>query len=240
MKLKAFIKSLADIPEALHGYYVADGEGFRLDAEGVEDVTGLKTALEKEREAGREALKKLKAYEGLDPEAARAAIENLEKLGQKKLIDAGEVEKVRKEISDAFGKQLTERDAQIQAKDAHIYRLEVGNRFASSPFIADSTLIPPDMAEAMFGKNFKIEDGRVVGYAGENRIYSAKNPAELAGFDEALEIMINSYPNKDRILKGGAATGSGSEQSRGTVTVPKTLAECKTDAEKVAWVKAQG
>jgi hypothetical protein len=41
--------------------YVADGENFKLDAEGVEDVTGLKTALQKEREARAQHERDLKA-----------------------------------------------------------------------------------------------------------------------------------------------------------------------------------
>jgi hypothetical protein len=57
MAIPATIDQLDDAPEALRPYYLETEDGrFRLDAEGVEDVAGLKSALEKER-AARKALK---------------------------------------------------------------------------------------------------------------------------------------------------------------------------------------
>lgn len=57
MALPAIIEQLEEVPEELRSYYVETDDGrFRLDAEGVEDVSGLKSALEKER-AARKALK---------------------------------------------------------------------------------------------------------------------------------------------------------------------------------------
>lgn len=57
MSLPAIVDHLEDLPEAARAFYVETEDGrFRLDAEGVEDVSGLKSALEKEREA-RKALK---------------------------------------------------------------------------------------------------------------------------------------------------------------------------------------
>jgi hypothetical protein len=212
MALKAFVDNLNDVPKELHVHYVQEGGKYRLDAEGVEDVTGLKTALERERDANRDAQKRLKAFEGLDdPAAAIKALETMKNIDQKKLIDAGEVDKVKKEISDGFACQVAELTQKLTDKDGHIYKLEVSNRFAQSKFINEKTVLPPDIAEATFGKNFKVEDGRVVGYIGENRIYKKTNPAELADLDEALEVMIDSYPLKDRIMKASGKSGSGAE-----------------------------
>lgn len=57
MTLPATADRLEDLPEAVREHYVATEDGrWRLDAEGVEDVAGLKSALEKER-AARKALK---------------------------------------------------------------------------------------------------------------------------------------------------------------------------------------
>lgn len=57
MTLPATVDRLEDLPEAVREHYVATEDGrFRLDADGVEDVAGLKSALEKER-AARKALK---------------------------------------------------------------------------------------------------------------------------------------------------------------------------------------
>jgi len=55
MPLPAETDSLDAIPEAARAFYVETDDGrYRLDADGVEDVAGLKSALEKERTARRE------------------------------------------------------------------------------------------------------------------------------------------------------------------------------------------
>ena len=70
MPLPAYVDDLDALPEAVRAYYVETEDGrWRLDAEGVEDVSGLKSALEKER-AERKALKaELAARDGEDEES---------------------------------------------------------------------------------------------------------------------------------------------------------------------------
>ncbi|NQW12232.1 MAG: hypothetical protein HQ481_20390 [Alphaproteobacteria bacterium] len=74
MTLPATVDAVEDLPEAVRSHYVKTEDGrFRLDAEGVEDTAGLKSALEKER-AERKALKAELAVlkrpqEDPDPEA---------------------------------------------------------------------------------------------------------------------------------------------------------------------------
>lgn len=71
MPLPAYVDDLDALPEAVRAYYVETEDGrWRLDAEGVEDVSGLKSALEKER-AERKALKaELVARDGVEEEPA--------------------------------------------------------------------------------------------------------------------------------------------------------------------------
>jgi hypothetical protein len=71
------------------------------------------------------------------------------------------------------------------------------------------------MVENFFGKNFKLEEGRIVGYdSAGGKLYSKKIPGELADLEESIEILVNSYPNKEHILKG-AGGGSGGGQGAG-------------------------
>ncbi|WP_028793467.1 hypothetical protein [Thalassobaculum salexigens] len=69
MPLPAYVDTLDALPEAVRAFYVETEDGrWRLDAEGVEDVSGLKSALEKER-AERKALKaELAARDGVEEE----------------------------------------------------------------------------------------------------------------------------------------------------------------------------
>lgn len=73
MPLPAYVDDLDALPEAVRAHYVQTEDGrWRLDAEGVEDVSGLKSALEKER-AERKALKaELAALTGVEEEPAES------------------------------------------------------------------------------------------------------------------------------------------------------------------------
>jgi hypothetical protein len=98
----------------------------------------------------------------------------------------------------------------------------VSDRFSRSPLFVSTdgnppkTILKPAYAEAYYGRNFKVEESDngariVVGYdqAG-NQIYSKKRPGQLADFDEAIEHIINTSPDKDDILRAGKS-GSGAD-----------------------------
>ncbi len=53
----------------------------------------------------------------------------------------------------------------VQERDAYQTQLHnelIGGGFARSKFIQENVSVPADMIQAQFGKNFKIEDGKVV------------------------------------------------------------------------------
>ena len=88
MPLPAETATLDAVPEAARAFYIETGDGrYRLDADGAEDVSGLKSALEKERTARREleaaldsqgpsetSMKQIKLEAALIAAEARAAI----------------------------------------------------------------------------------------------------------------------------------------------------------------------
>ena len=113
MALKAFVKSLDEIQESARAFYVEDGNGgFKLDAEGVEDVTGLKNSLT----AVREELKTLKAdynkYKDLDPEKAREALKKMEELEDQGLLDQGKVDEL---VARRTERMRMDFDSQVKA-----------------------------------------------------------------------------------------------------------------------------
>ena len=165
---------------------------------------------------------KLKAFEGIDDlEAWRSEAEKsmtmLKNMEDKKLIDAGEVEKVKAEVAkamqskiDELQRNLKDKDAVIQEKENYLHQEIIGGRFARSKFLAEKTILPPDMAQHRFGHHFKVEDGREVARDAQgNEIFSKNRPGELADFEEAIEILISAYPHKDAILRGSGASGAG-------------------------------
>ncbi|NJB67504.1 hypothetical protein GGQ74_001144 [Desulfobaculum xiamenense] len=148
--------------------------------------------------------------------AARKAMETVKNLDAKKLIDAGEAEKVKAEVARSMQAKIDELAGQLKQKETALVSEMIGGSFARSKFIAERLAIPHDLVEARFGKSFKIDGGRVVAVdASGNTLYSREKPGEPAGFDEALEMLVDSYPYKDTILKGSGGAGSGARPSGG-------------------------
>ena len=80
MPLKAVLtkEEYDALPEAARAYYVEKDGKFILDAEGVEDVSGLKNALTAVRDELKSAKKQLQEtidkFKDIDPEKARVAL----------------------------------------------------------------------------------------------------------------------------------------------------------------------
>lgn len=107
MKLKAFVASLDDVPEAFRELYSQSADGFVLDLEDTDFKSKLSEFRDnnialrrKVDEFGKseEELSKLrelaKKYDGLDPEKAKAALDQLAELEEKNLLDAGKLDEV--------------------------------------------------------------------------------------------------------------------------------------------------
>ena len=154
---------------------------------------------------------KLDKFKDIDPEKYRENIELLSKIDQKKLIDAGEVDKVKAEIGAQYDVQIGELKQDGASKDAKIDGMILDAAFGASKFIADRVSVPPSMFRGEFGKHFKVEDGKVAAYGADgNRLRSVKHIGESASFDEACEIFVEGYAGKDNIMKPIDASGSGS------------------------------
>jgi hypothetical protein len=237
MKLKLFTaadgKQYAEIQDGKPVYTTDDGKEVAFDAPGTAATISRLNAEAKTHREGKEVAEAaLKAFEGLDAAAAKDAISKLKTIDDKKLIDAGEVEKVKAEaikaIEEKYAPVLKERDDLKTLLDNEM----IGGSFARSKFAAEKLAIPADFVQSRFEKNFKREDGKVVGHdqAG-NKIYSKARPGELADFDEALEILVDAYPQKASILKGNGHSGGGGKPGNESATAgAKTMTRAEFDA----------
>ena len=121
---------------------------------------------------------------------------------------------MRNEIKAGYENKLTEAEKRAQGLEGELYQERVGGAFGRSKFVTEKLAIPADMVQAAFGKHFTMDGGKIVALdATGQKIYSQSNPGEPAGFDEALSILVDRYPNKDHILKGTGAKGSGANNS---------------------------
>lgn len=215
MKLKLDAQGHVVVQDGKPVYVTNDGQEVAFDAvETTAAIKRLNGEAKGHRERAEAAEKALKAFEGIDPEAAAKALDTVTKLDQKKLIDAGEVDKVRAEITKNWESKLSEAEKAKQALEQQLHNELIGGNFARSKVIAEKLAIPADLVQAAFGSAFKVENGRVVAYDKNGQaIYSKANPSEPAGFDEALLSLVDAYPNKEHILKGSGASGSGAGSS---------------------------
>jgi hypothetical protein len=216
MKLKLDENGHAVLQDGKPVYVHEDGKEVPFDAAGtVATIARLNGEAKGHRERAETAEKTVKAFEGItDPAAAKNALDIVSKLDQKKLVDAGEIDTVRNEISKAFQAQLDEATTKASGYEKQLYEERIGGAFSRSKFIAEKLAIPGDMVQSRFGANFKIEDGKTVAYDQHgNKIFSRSRPGEVADFDEAIETLVEHYPYRDNILKSNAGSGGGSQQS---------------------------
>ena len=181
----------------------------------------------------------LKAFDGIDPEKAKAALETVANLDAGKLIDAGKVDDLKMEIKKSYDGKISDLEKaladskkdsadRLAAKEASIRTLLVKGIFDSSAFLKDKTVLPSDVAYASFGRHFEVkeENGelRVVATMNGQPIFSRSDPGTFAAPEEALEAIIDKYPMKDRILKapdGGSGSHPNSAYAPGAKIIPK-------------------
>lgn len=198
-------------------YVYDDGKEIEADVDGMmTKITELNSEAKNHRLKAKEFEDALKQFGDLKPEdvvAMRTIIEDaggsegIKKLQQKAGVN---IDEIKKSITDAYEAKLQEKDKVLEGKDGEIRKLLVSNGFSNSKYVADKLTLPADIVEATFGHHFKVEEGQVVAYLGQNKILSREKPGEVAGIDEALHAIVEAYPMKDRILKApGGGSGSG-------------------------------
>lgn len=210
----------------------------------------------KELEKAQGRLKYLDGIEDPDEyfEKANQALETVQKLDDSQLIDAGKVDELKQSIRESYEGKIKEKDKALSeweekyhAKEREIDSYMVGQKFATSGFIQDETFLTPEIAQSHWGRHFKNEDGQLIAYWRDgDPIYSKSNPGEYADFDEALRMIVDRYEQKDRILKGSGASGSGASgdatarKERGRWGHIKSRADFRSDKEKAEFIGDKG
>ncbi|OQY25970.1 MAG: hypothetical protein B6244_14530 [Candidatus Cloacimonetes bacterium 4572_55] len=173
-----------------------------LDA-GIEDVPEyLKSASE--------AISLVKTYK----EKGNPGVEEIERI---KEGVASTFEARLSEKEKHYSKLLNEKEDVIKHKDEMLRKQLIKSAFNSSDFIRKKTNMIPEFAYDSFGKHFIVEekDGDLKTFALDSngdKIFSLQG-SNYADPQEAIEILIKSHPQKDKLLKSGSggsgATGGG-------------------------------
>lgn len=213
MKLKLNDDGYAEVKDGKPVYVDDGGKEHTFDAPAMrssfDKLNEKLTSAEKERDEAKGVLEK---FGDTDPEKAQEALKTLKNLDDKKLIDAGEVERVKGETAAAYEKRLKELQERADGMEKQYASEKLSNAFAASKFAKEKIAVPPDMLQRTFSEHFEYKDGRIMPKdANGNPIYSDSNPGDVASFDEALEKIVQQYPHRDSILKGTGNSGSGAQ-----------------------------
>ena len=232
-------KTYAEVSEGRPIFIEDNGNELAVDVPAVRAAStrlGNESKIHREANIALEA--KLKAFEGIDDAAAaKKALETLKNIDQGQLIASGKVEEIKIAAQRAADEKVAANTKQFQTELAStqaerdkfkgdLYSEKIGGAFARSKFIAEkaSTSYFPEVMQAMFGKQFTIEEGKIVArdIAG-NVINSSTKFTEPADFEEALAAIVQQHPNRNQMLKGANSTGSGARQSNGGNGGAKTM-----------------
>lgn len=244
MKLKLDEQGHVVVQDGKPVYVHDDGKEVPFDAVGTVSTIGrLNAEAKSHRERAETAEGTLKSFEGIaDPDAARKALKVIENLDSKKLVDAGEIEKVKLEVAKALEQKYQPYVEKSERLEAELHGEKVGGAFTRSKLIGERFAIPADLVQAKFGSAFSLEEGKIVAKDSTgNKIYSRSSPGELAGFDEALEILVDAYPHKDHILKGTGSSGSGTQgggSQGGKRTVTRSQFDSMSQPDQLAMAKS--
>jgi DNA-binding transcriptional MerR regulator len=122
MALKLVADTLDGLAPEISALYSKNADGkFALGVDGIEDTSGLKSALQKERSRADEAIKAMKQWDGLDATQIRDLLSQFESDDEAKLIAAGKIETVierrNEKLKAETAKKLHEADDKIKAAE---------------------------------------------------------------------------------------------------------------------------
>lgn len=258
MKLKLDDKGNAVLVNGLPVYVHADGREIPFDAPAaMTRISEIQEEAKNHRVAKEAAETKLVAYKDItDPAAAVAALTLVKNIDDKKLMDAGKVEEIKRAVATAYEEKLkvasteaAQRAQELEAKnktlETQLHAEVIGGSFARSKFIAEKVAIPADLLQAKFGNHFTVNAaGKLVAKdAVGNQIFSQIKPGGEPDFDEAIEIIVSGYANKASILKGtgsqggGAGNGGGGTGAGGKKTMTRAAFEALPPANRAAALK---
>ncbi|MDR2892993.1 MAG: hypothetical protein LBV80_07915 [Deltaproteobacteria bacterium] len=230
---------------------------FDIDAM-IDDNRQKKTAAEAAKKERDEIAAKLKAFDGLDAEASRKALEIAKQHEEGKLFDAGKLDELKAKYTGETAQKIANMEkaledakakaaGELTAKEAVIHGLLVENAFSASSFLREKTVLLPDFAYASLGKNFAVEyqDGKPVvvakDYSGQP-IFSPSSPSAYASPEEAIKYLVEKHPQKDSLLKpanpgGGSGSRPGGGSGNAGVTSQKQF---KNTDEKAKFIAEHG
>lgn len=180
----------------------------------------------KDRDAAKAQLKELQGKTLSDEDATlfaklKAEATLAEEAAARK---AGEFDKLREQLVTKHKTDVESRDQTIATLSTRFKNTVVRAEFGAASDLfggsTASTVLDVDMAMAVLGSYVSVEDtddaqGYRIVVKGRNGDVILGKDGKPAPFSEAIAELINTLPNKDRILRGSGKAGSGSSGGAG-------------------------
>lgn len=249
MKLKAVVDSLDDVDEALRSLYTEKDGKFHLDVEGMEDTSGLKSALQKERENAKvlkAAMKQLEEqFAGIDVDKFKAMMAKMDQDGEAKLIAEGKIEEVITKRSEKlraeFEKRLQDATKQTEAEKArtakYVQRVLDNNIRAAAAKAGIHSAATEDAlfrARTMFTVN---DDGDAVQLDNDGKPVFGKDGKTPYTPSEWLESMRDSAPHWFPAGNGGGDAGGNKDTGGTSKTIKRSAFNSMSDLDRAAVAK---
>ena len=229
LKLKITADEYKAMAEGIRGLYEEKDGGYVLSVEGIEDTSGLKSALDKERKARSDYEKLAKAFQGLgkSPEEISELIKAHDDAEKGKLEQKGEWDKLKVQLLEGQKKALEVKDSEIQKMRTALesYLIDA----SATEAIAAAKGIPQLLLPHVKGAVKVVEEEgkyhvRILGTDGSPRV-NAKG--EYLGIKDLVTEM-KSNEIFGRAFEGSATTGGGAPS--GHFTPGKGFILSRTDA----------
>lgn len=247
--LSLTVDDISTVPEAQRSFYVEKDGKHHLDVTGIEDTSGLKSALQKEREAAKEARQRQKEleqrYEGIDPDKVKAMMAKFETDDEAKLIAAGKLDEVVAKRTEKLRVELQKQvDAARNETKAAIERSgKFSQRVLDNHIRAAATkagLHAHAVEDALFrARNmFSLDDaGEAVQLDSEGRPVLGKDGKTPFTPVEWLESMKETAPHWFPASGSGGGAGGGSRDAGGVKTINREKFNQLNPVEKAKILK---
>jgi len=231
MALKLTVDSLDSVPEALRGEYTEKDGKFVLGVDGLEDTTGLKTALQKERAERANFEKQAKAYAGLGLSAdeIKALIDAKAKDDEDKAVKGGEWDKLRAQMNEKHATEIKGFTDKLSAKDKALERFLIDGEATKA--IAGAKGVPELLLPHVRQHVRMVEENndyfvRVVDAKGDPRVNGKGEPLTIS--DLVAEMAASEVFG--RAFEGSGQSGSGKQPGNGGGGTSKTMTQSAFNA----------
>jgi len=241
MPLKFTVDSLDTIPEPQRSLYTKAEDGkFRLDLDGYEDPVNLKTALTKEREEKRDAVKMAKAWKelGKTPEEIQELLAAQQQADAEKLTKAGEWDRLKAQMTEQHNAALGKKDERLGTLTKQLERHLVDAAATAALAAAGGSaelLLPHVKARTKVIEEAGDFVVRVVGADGNPRVDGKGeflSIKDLVSEMRQSDVFAPAFRAPGTTGGGASASGSsGSQQTKGKID--------GTEAERVAYLQSK-